>query len=82
MWEKLILTIDKIITKITNRKWVDSWIAKFFKSLIFLNRDFLWMRSLDKELGEGFELVVKTQIHLITQTQKEEHKLNKGRTQN
>ena len=33
-------------------KWVDSWIAKFFKSLIFLNRDFLWMKSLEKKLGE------------------------------
>lgn len=28
--KKLILAVDKITTKITNRKWVDSWIAKFF----------------------------------------------------
>ena len=28
--KKLILTVGKITTKITNRKWVDSWIAKNF----------------------------------------------------
>ena len=62
MIKKLILAVDKITTKITKPK--NEWILEslnFFKSLIFLNRDF----SLNEKFGERIRGVRGERVELV-----------------